>query len=369
MKNNTYTIAGLMSGTSLDGLDIAVCEFKYLNNVWSYKTIAATTIAYTDSFSQELNNAMRLSGEALISLDRSFGSMQGSYVADFIKKHALSIDLISAHGHTIFHNPKQGYTLQIGNGASLYAACGIPVVTDLRSVDVAFGGQGAPLVPLGDELLFAQYSGCLNLGGIANISYVSNGKNIAFDICAVNIVLNALALKLGKSFDESGTIARSGTLIEALLKQLNELAFYKKAAPKSLGREWVDADIFPILETYSASPVADVLHTYVMHCAQQIVSCLKELPVKNNQKQLFITGGGAFNTYLIECIASCSDANDVTLVIPDSDTIQYKEAIIFGFLGLLRMMNKPNAKSTVTGASVDSIGGAVYGDISCFYGE
>jgi anhydro-N-acetylmuramic acid kinase len=368
MKNNTYTIAGLMSGTSLDGLDIAVCEFNYLNNVWAYKTIAATTIEYPDNFKHILNQAMRLSGEALIALDRSFGSMQGKYVNDFIKKHALKIDLISAHGHTIFHNPEQGYTLQIGNGAALYAACGIPVVTDLRSVDVAFGGQGAPLVPLGDELLFGQYSACLNLGGIANISYVSNGKNTAFDICAVNIVLNALTSKLGKSFDDKGNIARSGILIPELLNQLNALAFYKKTAPKSLGREWVDSDIFPMLDMYTAFPIQDLLHTYVIHCAQQIAASLMDLPVKHNQKQLLITGGGAFNTYLIECITSCSD-HDIKLVIPDSDTIQYKEAIIFGFLGLLRMMNRPNAKSTVTGASVDSIGGAVYGDISCFYGE
>ncbi len=369
MKNNTYTVAGLMSGTSLDGLDIAICAFTCTNGAWSYKTLAATTIEYSDTFKKELNQAMRLSGEALISLDHSFGTFQGKHTAAFIKKHALHVDLVSAHGHTIFHNPEQGYTLQIGSGASLYAACGIPVVTDLRSVDVAFGGQGAPLVPLGDELLFAQYSGCLNLGGIANISYVTDkGVNIAFDICAVNIIFNALTLKLGKNYDESGSIARSGKLIPALYDTLNALPFYKKAAPKSLGREWVDTEIFPILETYTNYPVADVLHTCVIHCAQQIAAAASALPVKNNTRRLLITGGGAFNTFLIESIDSLSDSS-IEIVVPDADTIQYKEAIIFAFLGLLRMQNIPNAKSTVTGASVDSVGGAVYGSIRHFSAE
>jgi anhydro-N-acetylmuramic acid kinase len=366
MKNKTYTVAGLMSGTSLDGLDIAVCVFEQKNNQWTYKTLAATTVEYSEQFKIELNTAMKFSGEALIALDRSFGTLQGNAVKKFITDNNLSVDLVSAHGHTIFHNPAAGYTLQIGSGASLYAACNIPVVTDLRSVDVAFGGQGAPLVPLGDELLFGTYSGCLNIGGIANISYVADQKNVAFDICPVNILLNSYTHTIGKSYDDGGRIAKSGKLIPALIEQLNNLNYYKQPAPKSLGREWVDAEVFTIIEQYTKHPIEDILHTVVIHAAQQIGGCLSALPVKEGKQQLFITGGGAFNTFLIDSIKNFSSQN-VELVVPDTATVQFKEAIIFGFLGLLRMHNIPNAKSTVTGASADTIGGAVYGNLNDFF--
>ncbi|HSY62581.1 MAG TPA: anhydro-N-acetylmuramic acid kinase [Cytophaga sp.] len=366
MKNKTYTVAGLMSGTSLDGLDIAICVFEQKNNRWTYKTLAATTVEYSEQFKIDLNTAMKFSGEELIALDRSFGTFQGNAVKKFITDHKLTIDLVSAHGHTIFHNPAAGYTLQIGSGASLYAACNIPVVTDLRSVDVAFGGQGAPLVPLGDELLFGTYSGCLNLGGIANISYLSNHKNVAFDICPVNILLNAYALKTGKSYDDGGRISKSGKPVPALLEQLNKLVYYQQKAPKSIGREWVDADVFPIIEQYASYSIEDILHTLVIHSAQQIAACFSALPVKEGKQQLLITGGGAFNTFLIESIKNFTD-KEIELIIPDVSTIQFKEAIIFGFLGLLRMHNIPNAKSTVTGASADTIGGAVYGNLNDFF--
>lgn len=355
-----------MSGTSLDGLDIAICAFEQKDSQWTYKTLASTTVEYSEQFKIELNTAMQFSGEKLIELDRSFGTFQGKALKKFIADTGIKVDLISAHGHTIFHNPAAGYTLQIGSGASLYAACNIPVVTDLRSVDVAFGGQGAPLVPLGDELLFGTFSGCLNLGGIANISYVLNHKNVAFDICPVNILLNAYTLKIGKSYDDGGRIAKSGKLIPALLAELNKLNYYTQAAPKSLGREWVDAEVFPIIERHATHTTEDILNTLVIHSAQQIAACLSALPTKNGKQQLLITGGGAFNTFLIESITSFT-AKNIELVLPDFDTIQFKEAIIFGFLGLLRMHNIPNAKSTVTGASCDTVGGAIYGNVNDFF--
>lgn len=368
MKNKTYTVAGLMSGTSLDGLDIAVCRFEQKHNCWIYKTLAADTIDYSEDFKIKLNQAMRLTGEELIALDRQFGTFQGNEVAAFLKKKNLSADLVSAHGHTIFHNPSKGYTLQIGNGANLYAACHLPVVTDLRSVDVAFGGQGAPLVPLGDELLFSEYTGCLNLGGIANVSFQYNEKNIAYDICAINIVLNTLALKAGKSYDDGGSIARSGSLIPELLEQLEKLPYYKLDFPKSLGREWVDEVVFPLIHAFGAHEIKDLLHTYVIHCAKQIGTALSAISVKNKQSKVLITGGGAFNSFFLEQLRQYTSLT-IELVIPDKETVQYKEAIIFGLLGLLRILNLPNAKSTVTGASKDSIGGAVYGSISGFYVE
>lgn len=368
MKRNTFTIAGLMSGTSLDGLDIAVCQFQFNGDEWNYKTIAADTIEYSESFKQELNLAMKLSGENLISLDRRFGAFQGEAVKNFLHKNNLTVDLISAHGHTIFHNPAKGYTLQIGSGASLYAAANIPVITDLRSVDIAFGGQGAPLVPLGDELLFSTYDGCINLGGIANISFVAQQKNIAYDICAVNIILNDLASLLGKSYDDGGKIAQSGKPIADMMKDLDGIPYYRLSYPKSLGREWVDEIVFPIIKSYESHATEDILHTYVIHCAKQIAVSILSIPAAQHPRNILITGGGAFNTFLIDTLR-LHLSSDILLTIPDSETIQYKEAIIFGFLGLLRLLNRPNAKSTVTGASKDSIGGAIYGDISGFYEE
>ncbi|MGN6646097.1 MAG: anhydro-N-acetylmuramic acid kinase [Cytophaga sp.] len=368
MKHKTYTVAGLMSGTSLDGLDIAVCRFEQQHGRWTYKTLAAETIDYSEDFKVKLNQAMRLTGEELIALDRQFGTFQGNEVAAFLKRKNLSADLVAAHGHTIFHNPSKGYTLQIGSGASLYAACHLPVVTDLRSVDVAFGGQGAPLVPLGDELLFSEYAGCLNLGGIANVSFLNHENNIAYDICAINIVLNALALKSGKSYDDGGSIARNGKLIPELLEQLEKLPYYKLPFPKSLGREWVDEVVFPLIKTFDKHEIKDLLHTYVIHCAKQIGAALSAIPAKKNQSKVLITGGGAFNTFFLEQLRQYTGPA-FNPVVPDKETVQYKEAIIFGFLGLLRMLNLPNAKSTVTGASKDSIGGAIYGSISGFYVE
>ncbi|MBC7451723.1 MAG: anhydro-N-acetylmuramic acid kinase [Cytophagales bacterium] len=365
IPDKTFNIAGLMSGTSLDGLDIAVCAFTYTKNAWKYKTLAAETIDYSDGFRQSLTDAMTLSGEELVILDRAFGKYQGDMLRTFLTKHYLSVDLVSAHGHTIFHDPQKGYTFQIGNGAALHAACGIPVVTDLRSLDIALGGQGAPLVPLGDELLFSQYGACLNLGGIANIGFIQDGKNRAFDICAVNIVLNALSLKAGQAYDDGGKLARLGTVIDGLLWELNALDFYSQPGPKSLGREWVDEVVFPLITKYEDHSIHDLLCTYTTHVAEQIGLAVKGI-APGAKRTMLITGGGAFNDFLMEQLKRIT-SDTIQIVIPDRNTIQYKEAIIFGLLGLLRMLNIPNTKSTVTGALHDSVSGAVYGDFSAFY--
>jgi anhydro-N-acetylmuramic acid kinase len=365
MQERKYKVAGLMSGTSLDGLDIAVCEYTFSNNQWTYNTIAAETINYSDTFKKTLIDAMNFSGEDLIALDRDFGKFQGEMVTAFLQKHQLSVDLISAHGHTIFHNPAKGYTLQIGNGASLHAACSVPVVTDLRSLDVALGGQGAPLVPLGDEILFSDYAACINLGGIANISFIKDNKNIAFDICPVNIILNYLSSKIGLAYDDSGRLASQGEIIIPLLESLDKLEFYLKAAPKSLGREWIEESVFPLLQQYEYHSMNDLLYTCTMHIVNQISLGLKHIPPNEKDMNVLITGGGAFNTFLIQKLKNTISEN-LKIVIPDSNTIQFKEAIIFGFLGLLRMLNMTNTKKTVTGATEDSISGAVYGNFNFF---
>jgi anhydro-N-acetylmuramic acid kinase len=366
MQKTHLNIAGLMSGTSLDGLDIAVCQFERENNHWTYQIIAAETIPYSDSFRALLTNAMTFSGEELTAFDRSFGKFQGEAVAAFAKKYKLKIDLVSAHGHTIFHNPQKEYTLQIGNGASIYAACGIPVVTDFRSLDVALGGQGAPLVPLGDELLFSEYAACLNLGGIANISFIKDNKNIAFDICPVNIILNYLSGRVGKAYDNGGALASQGTCISDLYEELNKLDFYTAIGPKSLGREWVDTVIFQIIKRYDHYTIQDLLNTCVTHMTHQISIAINAIPELTDERRVLITGGGAYNTFLIQEIRKYLLKN-IQIIIPDENTVQYKEAIIFAFLGLLRVLNNTNTKNSVTGASRSSVSGALYGDFSSFY--
>ena len=249
-----YHVLGLMSGTSLDGLDLAHCSFSK-NEVgkWHYRILSATTVSYGDAIKTKLKSLPNLSALELLKAHHWFGDMCGVEATNFLHQHSVKVDFIASHGHTVFHHPSDGYTLQIGSGANIHAKTGLPVVCDFRTVDVALGGQGAPLVPVGDKLLFHDFTFCLNLGGIANISFQEQNKRIAFDICPVNIVLNAFAEKFNSAFayDANGDIARSGVVIDTLLQALNNLKYYQQHYPKSLGKEWVDANIFPLLDRKS----------------------------------------------------------------------------------------------------------------------
>lgn len=355
LSGKEWIVTGLMSGTSLDGLDIAACRFRKNGKNWSYEILEATTIGYSFSMKKKLEALMNATAEEFAEADAFFAKFSGEQVRKFLLKYKIESDLIASHGHTVFHQPKKGFTTQIGNGAYLAALTGIPVVSDFRTMDVALGGQGAPLVPIGDKLLFGQYDYCLNLGGIANISFDKSGKRIAGDICPVNIVLNNFAAEKGKAFDNEGKLAFAGAVNQPLLKKLNSLSFYKKAFPKSLGREWIDQEFFPLFNTTSIS-TEDKLATVCEHIAVQIarsVSATK--PVT-----LLASGGGALNKYLISRIAEHA-GKKVKVTVPDSLTISYKEAVIFAFLGLKRILGEVNALASVTGASSDSIGGALYG--------
>lgn len=358
-KENKNYVIGVMSGTSLDGLDIAYCSFSNKKN-WEYTIIKAETIEYNTEWKNKLSTIETKSALELALLDSAYGSYIGNLVNAFIKKNKINTTaafkkrtlLIASHGHTIFHQPQKRMTLQIGSGAAIAAECNLPVVNDFRSKDVALGGQGAPLVPVGDALLFNKYNACINLGGFANISFAQIKKRIAYDICPVNIVLNTLANKLGKKYDEGGIIARKGKVNIALLKQLNQLPYYNQAIPKSLGKEWVLKTIYPLLAKYKLNPI-DSIATITEHAALQIA---KAIPTKKASNVL-ITGGGAYNTYLIERIKANTTAN---INIPDKNTVEFKEALIFAFLGMLRVQNKINTLKSVTGARMDSIGGAIY---------
>jgi anhydro-N-acetylmuramic acid kinase len=349
--SDSYTVIGVMSGTSLDGLDIAICDFKLRNNKWIFSIKKAHTVKYSKSFKTKLQIAPTLSGERLTFLDVELGRFIGTEVNRFCKKHNCKPHLVASHGHTVFHQPQKSMTLQIGNGAFIAACCKTTVVSHFRTLDVALKGQGAPLVPIGDELLFKNYDACLNLGGFANISFSQNRKRIAFDICPVNLVLNALANQLNKEYDDAGEIAKSGELNPSLLKQLNNLSFYKKEGPKSLGVEWVNNYVFPLLKNDS---VPNLMRTFCEHASTQIANTINKTP---KIEKVLATGGGAYNAFLIQLI---NQKANQSLLVPDKNTIEYKEALIFAFLGLLRFMEKTNTLKSVTGAIKDSSGGAIY---------
>ncbi|MFN5921311.1 MAG: anhydro-N-acetylmuramic acid kinase [Bacteroidota bacterium] len=342
-------IIGVMSGTSLDGLDLAWCEFSFADNRWNWQIKAAETLPYDDAWKHKLGHLPQQTAYEATLTHTEYGTYIGQAVAQFIKKYGCTASYISSHGHTVFHQPDKRLTWQAGHGAYIAAAAGLTVVCDFRSTDVALGGQGAPLVPVGDALLFSSYDACLNLGGFANISFGQQGKRIAYDICALNTVLNHLAEKLGMEYDANGKMAESGSIHTPLLDKLNALNYYTLKAPKSLGMEWVQACIFPMLNESGLLP-QDAMATYVRHAAQQITQSI------NAGEKVLITGGGAYHTFLLNELKQ----HGMNYVLPEREVIEFKEALIFAFLGYLRLHEKQNVWSSVTGATADSISGCVY---------
>jgi anhydro-N-acetylmuramic acid kinase len=362
---NTYTLIGAMSGTSLDGLDLACCHFRLHDGKWEYSVLASETIPYDDTWQQRLADLMQADAITFIKTDRELGKWMGEQVSTFMDRHHVQPQALASHGHTVFHKPEEGYTVQIGHGFNLMLASGLPVINDFRSLDVAMGGHGAPLVPIGDELLFNDFTYCLNLGGIANISAPGNNGRIAYDICPANGVLNFLARQLGKPYDEDGRLAESGNFAEPLLQQLNNLAYYRQQPPKSLGYEWVQEQVLPLLSA-SGDSVPDQLATFCEHIARQVaqsINLLQQKEAPDGQSRLLVTGGGAFNQYLLNRIQHYAAPLRVEVVIPDKQTIGFKEAIIFAFLGALRLKGEPNCLRSVTGASADNCGGVIYDNI------
>jgi anhydro-N-acetylmuramic acid kinase len=344
-------VLGMMSGTSLDGLDIALCRFNRNDSNWTFEILEADTLEYPELWMKSLINANRLKREELMVLDDEYGSFLGKQAKKFIARNKLKPELIASHGHTIFHEPNKGVTFQLGNGRMIADLTDLPVVWDFRSLDMSKGGQGAPLVPVGDKFLFHDYEFCLNLGGFSNISFDEKGKRIAFDICPVNTVLNFLAGEKGLPFDEDGKIAETGTINAQLLSELNHLDYYRMPPPKSLGREWVEENIIPIIENYRIPP-EDKLKTFCEHISDQLAKSVNQYP----KGQILFTGGGTLNRYLMEVIRNKVTHN---IFIPEKEIIQFKEALVFGFLGVLRMDNSINCFSSVTGASSDSSVGKI----------
>ena len=357
--NKNWKIIGLMSGTSLDGLDLACCNFWRENGKWVFEIEKAETVPYSEKWKVRLNSAKHLSGLESALLDVELGIWMGQQVRLFSDEFRESVDFISSHGHTVFHQPARGLTLQIGSASHLSVETGLPVISDFRSLDVAKGGQGAPLVPIGDELLFPAYDFCLNLGGIANVSSNIDGKRIAYDLTFCNMGLNYVCSWLGLAYDEDGKIAKSGKLIQPLLKQLNELSFYGLNYPKSLGSEWFEQQIVPLVDIYKSNS-SDVLYTLVHHSAYQIAYSLKNL--RNEKGTILITGGGAHNTFLIATLQFYLGSKFI-IEIPSEKLVDFKEALIFAFLGVLRAENQVNTFASVTGAKSDSSSGQICGKL------
>lgn len=358
-----YRVIGIMSGTSMDGVDLAFCTLKSDNGNWTYKIEIGETIPYESKWRIRLSQLRKQPSVVYVKTDTFYGHYLGQLVNQFIKKHQIEVDFIASHGHTIFHMPEKGYTAQIGSGAALYAETGIPVICDFRSVDVGLGGHGAPLVAIGDRDLFNQYDYVLNLGGIANISAEHNGKRIAYDISPCNIILNRVARNMDLLFDEGGKIAQSGSIHYDLLKTLNQLSYYKQEFPKSLGREWINSEFWPITRDFPNVKNEDLMKTFADHIAGQIAKSIDHLSGNAGEgKKMLVTGGGAYNQTLIELIQTHSD---VEVIVPqDTLLIEYKEALLFAYLGCLRISNKNNCLGSATGAKNDNIGGALYGDFS-----
>jgi anhydro-N-acetylmuramic acid kinase len=347
-----YHAIGLMSGTSLDGLDIAACEFILSDGKWSFEIVSSQTYAYSAEWKSKLASLAVSDAHTLSYINVEYGHLLGSLTREFLKNTGFQPDLIASHGHTIFHQPANGLTVQIGSGSAIAAETGLPVVCDFRSTDVALGGQGAPLVPVGDRLLFSEFDACLNLGGFANVSMEFNHERIAFDICPVNIVLNRIASRLGLEFDKDGAIARSGNVDFKLLEQLDNIEYYRQKWPKSLGREWLEQEFLPLADSYNG-PVADLLRTICEHIATQVKQSVYIL----EDSRVLVTGGGAHHLFLVERIR---DKNNHNWIIPQNEWIDYKEALVFAFLGVLRWRNEPNVLRSVTGCRINHSGGAIY---------
>lgn len=357
MAENPIQILGMMSGTSLDGLDMALCEFAESELGWSYRILKTGFKAYDHPMRGKLNNAISASGEELLQLHQSYGQWLGTQAHGFLNKEGVRPQAIASHGHTIHHRPDKGFTFQLGAAQQIALATGIKTVGDFRSLDVALGGQGAPLVPAGDQLLFGAHDFCLNLGGICNVSFERNGKRLAFDIGIANMLLNHLCTPLGLPYDREGLLARKGKLNPALLKALDGLSYYEAPYPKSTGYEWFRDAILPLLDRFP-DRAENQLHTATEHIAGQISRQLRQLS-SNKGGSVLVTGGGALNTFLME-VLQLRLGRDFVAERPSKELINFKEALIFAFLGALRLKERTNVLSSVTGAKRDSCSGVVY---------
>lgn len=358
----TYHVIGIMSGSSMDGVDLALCKITSDDGQYTYSIEECETYEYDEVWRLRLSQIRKADALGYAKTDVFYGHYLGHLINTFIKKHKVKIDLIASHGHTVFHYPDELITRQVGDGASMSAICNLPVVTDFRSMDVAKKGQGAPLVAIGDECFFNDYDFCLNLGGFANISGKVGDFRVSFDICPANILLNRVARDLNQEYDKDGEIAASGTINYKLLENLNKIDYYRTPFPKSLNRDWINNELWQIVKEGDKLSPQDKMKTFVDHIGVQIGNSINYLSSKNaTGKKVLVTGGGAFNTVLMDHIRTHSEAD---FIIPDHKMVKYKESLVFALMGVLRVENQINIIKTFTGAKSNSISGSLNGDFS-----
>ena len=331
-----------MSGTSLDGLDMALCEFSTEDDNWDFNLVKGETVAYDKDWKTLLSTASGLSATELDKLDVLYGNWLGEQVRYFVESNHLQADFVSSHGHTVLHEPLKRVTHQIGDGPSLSKVCGLPVIYDFRKANVRLGGQGAPLVPIGDLRLFKEYKYCLNLGGIANVSEKAEKSLQALDISICNTAFNYFAQQAGMDYDRAGDFGRSGVPNEAVVSELNSLGYYQMEGPKSLDTSYFYHPILPILEN-SGLDLRDLAASFYEHVTVQIAKNIGQ------DGPVLVTGGGAYNDFLIEKLR----AKGLNLVIPEKDIIEFKEALVFAFMGVLRLRNEINCLKSVCGGPYD----------------
>lgn len=350
-----------MSGSSLDGLDIAYVQLEEVRGKWSYRILHVDCVPYSDKMLSDLQHASGMNVSDFLRLHTRYGKYLGEKINKFIAAHELAhkVHFIASHGHTVFHEPQNRTTCQVGDGASIAAVTGLPVISDLRAMDVALGGQGAPIVPIGDKLLFGEYDYLLNIGGIANITVPHQGSLLAYDVCPANQILNGLAFREGKSMDEGGALAAAGYLLADVLDELNDSKYYHLPAPKSLSNEEARDIVFPKLLMTSHSTY-DLLNTVTRHIAEQIAEAVKQHPHGKEEATLLATGGGAFNSFLIMLLEQELVQHKVKVIVPDANVVKYKEALVMALIGTLRWREEVNVLSSVTGAKRDSVGGALW---------
>ncbi|HUS02456.1 MAG TPA: anhydro-N-acetylmuramic acid kinase [Chitinophagaceae bacterium] len=356
-----YKVIGLMSGSSLDGLDIAFVQLQENGGKWNYEILNADCYEYNSTWSEKLQNATKLNALDYQLLHTEYGHYLGKQVNLFIEKNNLhhQVNLISSHGHTTFHLPEKLTTGQLGDGAAIASETNLPVVSDLRAMDIAFGGQGAPIVPIGEKVLLGHYTYFLNLGGIANISIHTNENVIAFDVCAANRVLNLLAEEKGLAFDEDGKLAAAGNINTVLLQKLNDLEYYKRLHPKSLANDFGTETVFPMIKQFSSN-TEDAMRTYVAHIVVQIKNAIVSCQSSVVSGRLLVTGGGALNSFLIGRLKEVLNQMNIELIVPEENLIKYKEALIMALMGTLRWREEYNVLASVTGAKRNTIGGALW---------
>lgn len=356
-----YRVIGLMSGSSLDGLDIAYVQLEEIRGTWSHQLLSAECMPYPTAWLHHLTHAGGMHIGEFLKLHTAYGRYLADCVNDFISRHGLEhkVHFIASHGHTVFHDPQHNTTFQLGDGATIAAVTGIPVISDLRAMDVALGGQGAPIVPIGDKLLYGGYDYLLNIGGIANMTIRQNGTPMAFDVCAANQVLNALAEREGSSMDTGGRIAASGAMLYGVFDELNKAAYYQQDPPKSLSNEQARNIVFPILLEGEHS-TADMLYTATAHIVWQVAQAAARYPHTKERAQMLVTGGGAFNDFLVSRLADALMPYRIDVVVPAAEEVKYKESIVMALIGVLRWREEANVLSSVTGASRDSINGALW---------